>query len=173
MRLETGSTGGDGSVWAVGPLAVSLPLFDGGRRGAAVAVARAAYDDASRQYLAALRQAVREVEDALVRLDSAARRAQDVRQAALDLDAVLKATEARWQGGLASQFELEDARRNAYAAASLYIDLQRERLEGAIALYRALGGGWQPADTAPAQPPLAPPSTAPKPAPAPSSAAPR
>lgn len=179
MRLETGSTGGDGPVWAVGPLAVSLPLFDGGRRGAAVAVARAAYDDASRQYLAALRLAVREVEDALVRLDSAGRRAQDVRQAALDLDAVLKATEARWQGGLASQFELEDARRNAYAAASLYIDLQRERLEAAIALYRALGGGWQPADTAPAPSSataasrLSPPAPAPQPAPAPSSAAPR
>jgi outer membrane protein TolC len=144
-----------------------------------VTVARAAYDDARRQYLAALRQGVREVEDALVRLDSAARRAQDVRQAALDLDAVLKATEARWQGGLASQFELEDARRNAYAAASLYIDLQRERLEAAIALYRALGGGWQPADTAPAPSRatpaqrLSPPSSALQPEPAPSFAAPR
>jgi NodT family efflux transporter outer membrane factor (OMF) lipoprotein len=160
MRLETRSTGGDGSVWAVGPLSVSLPLFDAGRRDAATTAARAAYEDARNQYLGALRRAVREVEDALVLLDSAARRGQDVRQAAQDLDTVLKATEARWQGGLASQFELEDARRNAYAAASLYIDLQRERLEAAIALYRALGGGWQPADVGPDAPRPAPPGAA-------------
>jgi outer membrane protein TolC len=160
MRLETRSTGGDGSVWAVGPLSVSLPLFDAGRRDAATTAARAAYEDARNQYLGALRRAVREVEDALVLLDSAARRGQDVRQAALDLDTVLKATEARWQGGLASQFELEDARRNAYAAASLYIDLQRERLEAVIALYRALGGGWQPADAGPDAPRPAPPGAA-------------
>jgi NodT family efflux transporter outer membrane factor (OMF) lipoprotein len=150
MRLDGGTQGGTGTVFAIGPLAVSLPVFDGGRRGAATQAARAAHEDAQRQYLAALRQAVREVEDALVRVEASSRREPDIRDAAQALDAVLKAVEARWHGGLASQFELEDARRNAYAAASLYIDLQRERLEAAIALYRALGGGWQAADPAPA-----------------------
>jgi multidrug efflux system outer membrane protein len=150
MRLDSGTGGGTGAVWAIGPLAVALPVFDGGRRAAATQAARAAHDDAQRQYLAALRQAVREVEDALVRVEASTRRAPDIRDAAQALDAVLKAVDARWQGGLASQFELEDARRNAYAAASLYIDLQRERLEAAIALYRALGGGWQAADPSPA-----------------------
>ena len=150
MRVESGMQGGTGAVWAIGPLAVSLPVFDGGRRAAATQAARAAYEDAQRQYLAALRQAVREVEDALVRVEASSRREPDIRDAAQSLDAVLKAVEARWKGGLASQFELEDARRSAYAAASLYIDLQRERLEAAIALYRALGGGWQVADLAPA-----------------------
>lgn len=165
MRLETRSAGGDGPVWAVGPLSVSFPLFDAGRRTAATTAASAAYEDARHQYLGTLRRAVREVEDALVLLDSAARRGQDVRQAAQDLDTVLKATEARWQGGLASQFELEDARRGAYAAASLYIDLQRERLEAAIALYRALGGGWQPADAGPATSPAWPRAAPAQPAP--------
>jgi multidrug efflux system outer membrane protein len=149
MRLETATGGGDGAVWAVGPLSVTLPIFDGGRRAAASAAALAAHEDAQRQYLAALRQAVREVEDALVRLDGASRRGQDVRQALLDLQAVLKAADLRWQAGLASQFELEDARRNAYAAASAFVELQREQLEAAVALYRALGGGWLPADAAP------------------------
>lgn len=150
MRLESGADGGNGAVWAIGPLAVALPVFDGGRRAAATQAARAAHDDAQRQYLAALRQAVRDVEDALVRVEASARREPDIRDAAQALDAVLKAVEARWQGGLASQFELEDARRNAFAAASLYVDLQRERLEAAIALYRALGGGWHAADPSPA-----------------------
>ena len=54
----------------------------------------------------------------------------------------LRATEARSRGGLASQFDLETARRNAVLAQSTVIELQRERVTAWITLYRALGGGW-------------------------------
>ena len=48
------------------------------------------------------------------------------------------------RGGLASLFELEDARRSALQAQVNLIDLDRERVAAWVALYRALGGGWTP-----------------------------
>lgn len=131
-----------GTVWSIGPLTVTWPLLDGGRRNALEVAAVSAWEDGQRQWRAALRSAVREVEDALVRLDAVERRRDDVARAMQDFQTVLAATEVRWRGGLASQFELEDARRNAFSAKSVEIEWRRERLDAAIALYRALGGGW-------------------------------
>jgi outer membrane protein TolC len=92
------------------------------------------------------RRALREVESALVTLDATAERERDVLGAAADFEASLTATAARQRGGLASLLDLEAARRNAVQARSALIELQRERASAWIALYRGLGGGWNPAD---------------------------
>lgn len=142
MRVSSGAVTASDTTFSVGPLTVSLPFFDGGTRRANQAAARAAYDDAVVQLRAAARNAVREVEDALLRLNGTAARSADARLAADNFEAALRATEARWKGGVASQFELEDARRNAAAARGALIELERERLVAGIDLVRALGGGW-------------------------------
>jgi NodT family efflux transporter outer membrane factor (OMF) lipoprotein len=148
-RFESGGFVESGSLWSLGPLSVSLPLFDAGTRAANVDAARARYDEAASSYRATLRGAVREVEEALVQLQSTASRSEDARIAAEGFDASYRASEARFRGGLASLFELEDARRSASLARSQLIELQRERVAAWITLYRALGGGWSPADPAP------------------------
>ncbi len=147
-RVGTGGTSQDGVTWAIGPLAVSLPLLDGGRRAAQEGAAGAAYEDAAVQLQASLRAAVREVEDALVTLESAAAREADVGVAAEGFEASLRAADARWRGGVGSLFELEDARRSALAARGALVELRRERATAWINLYRALGGGWSPQDLA-------------------------
>ncbi len=144
-RVATGGINLQDNTWSLGPLSLTVPLFDGGRRAADVEAARAAYDDAVLQLQASLRTAVREVEEALVQLDSSSQRGADTRAAAGDFEAALKATDARYRGGLGSLFELEDARRSAVLARSSLITLDRERLAAWIALYRALGGGWDAA----------------------------
>jgi outer membrane protein TolC len=58
--------------------------------------------------------------------------------------AAFTATQARYKGGLASLPELEDARRTAINADTVQLSLQRDRLLAWVALYRAVGGGWQP-----------------------------
>ncbi|MBX3603832.1 MAG: efflux transporter outer membrane subunit [Piscinibacter sp.] len=154
-RVSTGGVSTDGTLWSLGPLSVSVPLFDGGRRRADADAARARYDAAASSYAGALRTAVREVEDALITLQSTAARGDDARVAAEGFDRSYRAVESRYRGGLASLFELEDARRSALAAQSALIDLQRERVAAWIALYRALGGGWEagaPVHAAPAAP---------------------
>lgn len=144
--LRSGGVTTNGSVWSIGPLTVSFPLFDGGALAANSAAAKAGYDEAVAQYQAALRRAVREVETSLVALDSTAQRERDAESAARDFEASLVATQARQRGGLASLLDLEIARRNAVQANSALIELQRERAAAWIALYRALGGGWSAGD---------------------------
>jgi outer membrane protein, multidrug efflux system len=93
-------------------------------------------------YAARVRQAVREVEEALVNLESARLRTEDARVAMEGYRTSFAATEARYRGGLASLVELEDARRTALAAETAWVTLQRERVVAWIGLYRAMGGGW-------------------------------
>jgi len=139
---RTGGVSTDLQTWSIGPLALSLPLFDGGRRAANVDAAQARYADAASQYAARVRQAVREVEQALVQLESARERQQDARSAFDGYAASLAATQARYSGGLASLPELEESRRLALAAETALVALQQERLAAWVALYRAVGGGW-------------------------------
>jgi len=135
-----GST--EGATWSIGPVSVTMPLFDGGAQGARLLAAQARQAEAKALYAARLRSAVREVEDALVQLHSTAGRSGDARIATEGFAASLAAAQARYSGGLASLFELEDARRSAVQAQSALITLQQERVAAWIALYRALGGGW-------------------------------
>ncbi len=145
-RFDSGFGNQSGTLWTVGPVTVSLPLFDGGTRRANVGAAKARFDEAGALYRARLRTAVREVEEALVGLQSTADRSTDAQVASEGFAASFRATDARFKGGLASLFELEDARRSAVQAQVALIDLQRERASAWIALYRALGGGWAGAD---------------------------
>ena len=132
-------------TWTIGPLALSVPVFDAGRRAANVDAARARYDNAVIGYRAAVRQAVREVEDALVNLRSTAQRSADAQVAMDGYRYSFRATEDLYKNGLASLLQLEDARRTRLAAENAVVTLQRERNAAWIALYRAAGGGWTPA----------------------------
>ncbi|MDB5959175.1 MAG: transporter [Massilia sp.] len=134
-------------AWTIGPLALSVPLFDGGRRAANVDAARARYDDAVVAYRATARQAVREVEEALVNLQSTARRSDDARTALEGYRYSFRATEDLYKNGLASLLQLEDARRTRLNAEIALVNLERERNAAWIALYRGAGGGWTPAAT--------------------------
>jgi NodT family efflux transporter outer membrane factor (OMF) lipoprotein len=144
-RFDAAGITGSGTLWSLGPLSVSLPVFDGGTRAANVDAARARYDAAVSAYRGRLRGAVREVEEALVQLQSAAAGEADARIALEGYEASFRAAEARFRGGLSSLFELEDARRSATLAQRQLIDLQRDRVAAWISLYRALGGGWSSA----------------------------
>ena len=153
---RTAGTTTDLSTWAVGPLALSLPLLDGGRRTAQVDAARARYDEAVAVYQGRVRQAVSEVEQALVRLQSTAERADSARAAVQGYRTSFDATEARWRGGLASLVELEDARRTLLAAQTTLVALQHERQSAWVALYRAAGGGFDAANPTAPNTPAAP-----------------
>ena len=144
--LRFNGTGTSFNTWSIGPVAVSLPIFDGGRRAAGESAAEARYDEAAALYRAKARQAVREVEEALVNLDSAANRFADANTAVEGYRTSFEATQARYRGGLASLVELEDARRQQLASQTSLLSLERERWLAWVALYRAAGGGWSAAD---------------------------
>lgn len=137
------------SNWSIGPVTLSLPLFDGGTRSAQVEAAEARYEAAAVLYRARARQAVREVEEALVQLQSVSDRNDDALIATQGYRESFNATEARYKSGLASLVELEDSRRLALASETTLVTLQRERMAAWVALYRAAGGGWTQSSTGP------------------------
>ncbi len=132
----------DLTTWSIGPLNLSIPLLDGGRRVANVESAKARYEDAVVQYRAKVRQAVREVEDALLTLASTDARKSDAIAASAGYGTSFDATQARYRAGSASLQELEESRRTALAAQTSLHQLELERTTAWITLYRALGGGW-------------------------------
>jgi NodT family efflux transporter outer membrane factor (OMF) lipoprotein len=134
------------NTWTIGPVQMTLPLFDAGRRRAAVEAAQERYEAAVTSYRGSVRQAVREVEEALVNLQSTDLRTTQAQAALEGYRASFAAVEDRYKNGMASLFELEDARRTRLAAENAMVTVQRERSAAWIALYRAAGGGWSRAD---------------------------
>jgi multidrug efflux system outer membrane protein len=135
-------------TWTVGPVSLTVPLLDGGARKANTDAAKARYAEAVSLYRANVRQAVREVEEALVNLDATDARTTDADSAVKNYQASFDATQARYSSGLASLFELEDSRRTLFTAQTARVSLQRERAEAWVALYRSMGGGWSRCATA-------------------------
>lgn len=129
-------------TWSFGP-ALTIPLFSGGRATAYVDAAQARYDYAQAAYQKAVREAVRNVEDSLVRLSVANARAKNARQSQEKYQQLFSATEARYNTGLSNRIALEDARRLDLQARDNAAAADRENVSAWIALYKALGGGWK------------------------------
>lgn len=127
--------------WRFGPN-VSMPALSFGKAAAGLRVLRTRIDAARGRYETQVRTAIREVEDALVTLDSATARDADAATAAAGWSTALQAMEARHRAGLASTLELEEVRRLQLQAADAHIALAQERTTAWVALYKALGGGW-------------------------------
>ncbi|MCO5975144.1 efflux transporter outer membrane subunit [Ideonella oryzae] len=141
------TTGSPSSVWSFGP-SISLPIFDGGERRAAVSSAEAAYRSAYAAYQLGVRQIIRDVEEAMVHLDSAVNRTQQAAIAESQYRVYFLATQSNWRAGNVSLLTLEEARRSALSARIQRITLQRDRIQYWIALYKAVGGGWEPGQVA-------------------------
>jgi NodT family efflux transporter outer membrane factor (OMF) lipoprotein len=131
------------AFWAIGPM-VAFTLFDGGRRKAGVAAARARWDEAAANYRATALTAFQEVEDSLSGLhhfgdeDAAASRAADQAQQAADLSTIL------YEKGATNYLDVVTAQTTALFEQRRAIEVHTLRLNAAVSLARAVGGGWVP-----------------------------
>ncbi|QYF91799.1 efflux transporter outer membrane subunit [Massilia sp. PAMC28688] len=143
-NFRTGGENIQTDTWTIGPVALSVPIFDAGVRRANAQAASARYDAAVIAYRATARRAVAEVETALVNLNSSTARSKDAQVSLEGYRAAFVAAEDRYKNGLGSLLELEDARRTRLLAENTVVTLERERNAAWVALYRAAGGGWPP-----------------------------
>ena len=128
-------------TWSFGP-SLSVPLFTGGRAAAKVESARASYDQALASYRSSVLTAVKEIEDALVRIDTIGQRAAFAEKATANYRAYFVALEESYRAGRSSLLELEDARRQSLASQETLFAVRLEQAQSWIALYKAAGGGW-------------------------------
>jgi multidrug efflux system outer membrane protein len=123
---------------------LSAPIWDWGKNRSRVEEVESRSRQAVIQYQAAIRQAFREVEDALVAISRTGekRRAMDARVEAQRQ--VLSLAETRYRGGVSPYLEVLDAQRELFDSELERVATIGEQLTSVVRLYRALGGGWTP-----------------------------
>jgi NodT family efflux transporter outer membrane factor (OMF) lipoprotein len=135
-------------IGSAGP-AISLPLYDGGRRGANYKRARGEFDAAVAAYDATLLEALRAAADAAASLRALDPRARQTDAALARHEAAYRLSRIRYEGGL-SDYQAVLISENALLAAreqSASLRLRGFLLD--IALAKSLGGGFR-APAAPA-----------------------
>ena len=133
--------------WSFSP-AVSAPLFDSGHISSTVEAAKAQQVQAVAAYEKTIYQAFREVADLLVAQSTLKAQWQAQNEATQSQVLRLQMVEKRYALGSASQLELLDAQRDAYAAQQALLQVRRQMFANTALLYKALGGGNEPQNTA-------------------------
>jgi len=118
---------------------LNVPLFDGGRRRAEIVVARAEADARFDEYRQTLLDALREVENALVAIESYSDRSSNLRNAIEQSEAAFNQSNALYREGLTSLFDVLDAQRQLIASRQSLIDSDAEIAFAIIDLYSATG----------------------------------
>jgi multidrug efflux system outer membrane protein len=133
--------GGSGA-WSFVPQ-LRLPIFEAGRLQASLDVAEIQRDINVAQYEKAIQSAFREVADGLAERATVTERVDARRKQVAATQNSLKLSDARYRGGVDSYLSLLDAQRSLYAAEQELIAVRLADATNRVALYKALGGGWQ------------------------------
>lgn len=129
-------------VWSAG-LTVSQSVYDGGKLSAREREARAEAEVSRLAYQQTVLNAFRDVEDAIVRYASEAQRSASLRSAvAFDRTAVDRAQQL-YAAGLTDFLNVLSTERALTSAEDQQALAGLSRIRQVIALYKAIGGGWQ------------------------------
>jgi NodT family efflux transporter outer membrane factor (OMF) lipoprotein len=130
------------AFYSFGP-SISVPIFQGGQLTANLRLARAQTVEAALNYRGTVLNALREVEDALVgyRTDKASRDqlADTVRAA----ETTLGLARDRYVNGVADFIQVLNAEETLFAARQSLVQADMALSNDVVALYTALGGGWE------------------------------
>jgi multidrug efflux system outer membrane protein len=140
-----GGLGGAASQTGVVGPSISWAAFDLGRVRARIQAARAHADGALAAYQASTLRALEDTEDALVTFGHARSQRDTLDQAAAASTRAAGLARQRFEGGLTDFLNVLEAERDMLHAQD---DLARSRTDTAtslIAVYKALGGGWDTA----------------------------
>jgi NodT family efflux transporter outer membrane factor (OMF) lipoprotein len=136
-------------VWTVGG-SVGETLFDGGRRAAGVAYARAGYAAAEANYRQTVLTAFEEVQNGvtgLAVLDAALR---DAHAAVTDAQRLLDLANDRYAGGLVAYLDVITAQQQLLTNERQEVQIRGQRASLVVYLAKALGGGWDATQPPPA-----------------------
>ena len=139
----------DSRVWTIGP-SVSLPIFAGGRNRAGYRRAQAAFGESVARYRQQVLVAFGDVENSLAGIRHLADQSAAQERAVSNARRAADLAGERYRSGIVSYLDVVDADREALQVERGNDQLIGQRLNAAVQLIKALGGGWE-ADTPMAQ----------------------
>lgn len=135
--FESGS-----QAWTVAPQ-LSLPIFDRGRRQAALDLSEVRREQSVTGYEQAIQAAFRDVADALSARRWLAEQVGALRATLALQDERARLAKLRYDSGAVRYLEVLDAERDRLAVAQQLVQLRRAQLSADVSLYAALGGGTE------------------------------
>lgn len=130
------------SIQANGSGRLSLPLLGLGEKKATIRVREAQAQEALIRYQSGVLGALRDVEDALTRLDADRRRIGNLRASAASAQDAADTAAVRYRNGLTAYLDVLEARQTLFAARDALAQAEAAAAQDVVALYKALGGGW-------------------------------
>jgi len=131
------------SLQLTGAATATFPVLDFGRRSGQVAANRAAADEAYFDYKKTVLTALRDVEDALIRLHTEQERRASLAAGLTDAMRAAQTVEARYQTGLVNFGDVLQARQSVLSDRSQLADSDGMLRRDTLSLLKALGGGWE------------------------------
>lgn len=129
------------ALWSLGS-SINLPILDGGRNDANIAVARAHADAALAAYRQQTLTAFREVEDALVGIHWQAEELEADQRAVEAARETAKLTRIRYEKGLITYLDVANSERDYFSAQNTQAVVAGSQCLSTVALIQAVGGGW-------------------------------
>lgn len=127
--------------FSIGP-ALSLPIFQGGRLKANLALSRLQEREAGLQFQKAVLQAWHDVDDAIDGYSAEQQRGKALQVAVEESDRALAAARRQYQAGVIDMLDVLTAQRIALDNQAALAGSQAAAAIARVDLYRALGGGW-------------------------------
>ncbi len=124
---------------------INIPLFDPGIK-ARIKTTEAQTEAVAAEYRRTVMVAFEEVENALTSLAARKRQRAELVQQSSQLKLVAREVRAQLAAGIVSQLEVFETERQLLAAELALLANHQQILADTVTLYKALGGGWPPAD---------------------------
>jgi NodT family efflux transporter outer membrane factor (OMF) lipoprotein len=143
---------GNSNYYVAGP-SINWTVFDGGLRKAGVKLSEAQVDAAKADYQDTVLRAFREVESSLVAVDRAQVQVSDLKRLSASAREAAAIARRDYERGILDQLTVLDAQRQSNRADMLLAQGEVSLVVNTVTLYKALGGGWEVAEPAPATQP--------------------
>jgi len=130
------------SIWSAGYVAY-FPLLDFGVLDALAEVADLRAREGLAQYRRTVLHAVQEVDAAIGAFEGQQEGLANLQEAVVASGRAVTLSTERYERGLTDFLNVVDAQRRAYELEGQYVAAQTTQAEQFVALYRALGGGWE------------------------------
>jgi multidrug efflux system outer membrane protein len=135
-------TAGTANAWGIAADA-SGPLFEGGRLVAQYRQRKAARDEALLSFQQTALTALRDVSDALIDRDRLGEIREHQAREVRSLETAVTVSTERYRAGKASYYEVLEAQQQLFPSELNLARTRRDQLLAVVALYKALGGGWE------------------------------